>query len=90
MYVLCLNFVIIKFYLNFILDSERLEKGNTRVPKLKTIDRGKVVDISHRLGTPKMPKPEWLIATPKNKLPHPERLAFPPSKKEGEFVWLMV
>ena len=44
-------------------------------------------DISHRLGTPKMPKPEWLIALPKDKLPQPERLAFPPTiKSEGKLA----
>ena len=46
-----------------------------------------MVEISHRLGTPKMPKPEWLIALPKDKLPQPERLAFPPTiKSEGKLA----
>lgn len=48
------------------------------MPKTKSRERGKVVDISLRLGTPSMPTPEWLIATPKDQLPQPERLAFPP------------
>ncbi|XP_027194230.2 metastasis-associated protein MTA3-like [Dermatophagoides pteronyssinus] len=66
--------------------TERYQKGfNKHTPKLKKIDRGNVCDISHRLGTPKMPKPEWLIALPKDKLPQPKRLAFPPTIKSEEF-----
>ncbi|RWS30945.1 metastasis-associated protein MTA3-like protein [Leptotrombidium deliense] len=49
--------------------------------KLKSIERGKVVDVSHRLGTPQMPCPEWLIATPKDQIPKPEREAFPPPER---------
>ena len=48
------------------------------MPKTKPIERGKVVDISYRLGTERIPTPEWLKATPKDQLPQPERLAFPP------------
>lgn len=53
-------------------------------------NRGKVADVSHRLGTPQMPKPEWLIALPKDKLPQPERLAFPPgiSAIDGKFQFM--
>ncbi len=50
----------------------------------KERNRGKIGDISIRLGTPVMVCPEWLIATPKDKLPQPERYAFPcPPKGEG-------
>lgn len=50
-------------------------------------NRGKVADVSHRLGTPQMPKPEWLIALPKDKLPQPERLAFPPGISAIDGKW---
>jgi metastasis-associated protein MTA len=56
----------------------KFANGIPSLPKLKPIQRGKVVDISHRLGTPAMITPEWLKATPKDQLPQPERLAFPP------------
>ncbi|KAF7488412.1 Metastasis-associated protein MTA3 [Sarcoptes scabiei] len=62
--------------------AERYQKGLNKIPKLKKIDRGRVVDISHRLGTPDCEKPEWLIALPKEKIPQPTRLAFPPTKSE--------
>lgn len=58
--------------------SARHDKGVSPLPRMRPKNRGKVTDVSHRLGTPQMPKPEWLIALPKDKLPRPERLAFPP------------
>lgn len=41
-------------------------------------DRGTVVDVSHRLGTPNLPRPEWLHPTPREQIPTPVRHAFPP------------
>ena len=61
----------------------KFSKGVSPLQRARNKNRGKVNDVSYRLGTPKMPKPEWLIATPKDKLPQPERLAFPPTSKEG-------
>ncbi|XP_054154293.1 metastasis-associated protein MTA3-like [Oppia nitens] len=57
-------------------------------PKTRPIERGKVVDISQRLGTPQMVTPQWLIATPKDQLPQPERLAFipPPRGPDGQLI----
>ena len=78
-----LKFVVILFS---NLDLARHSKGVSPLPKVRSRIRGKVVDVSHRLGTPMMPKPEWLIATPKDQLPQPERLAFPPTPKDGLFA----
>ncbi|KAI1284942.1 Metastasis-associated protein MTA1 [Halotydeus destructor] len=57
-------------------------------PKIKPVDRGSVVSVSHKLGTPEMPCPEWLKATPKDQIPEPERLAFtpPPRDDDGKFI----
>lgn len=41
-------------------------------------ERGTVVDVSHRLGTPNLPRPEWLHPTPREQIPAPVRHAFPP------------
>ncbi|EEC03958.1 metastasis-associated protein, putative, partial [Ixodes scapularis] len=41
-------------------------------------ERGTVVDVSHRLGTPNLPRPEWLHPTPREQIPVPVRQAFPP------------
>ncbi|XP_037271980.1 metastasis associated 1-like [Rhipicephalus microplus] len=41
-------------------------------------ERGAVVDVSHRLGTPNLPRPEWLHPTPREQIPTPVRHAFPP------------
>jgi len=58
------------------------------LPDMKTVKRGTVVDVSHRLGTPLQECPSWLIATPKDELAQPERLAFtPPARGEdGQFI----
>ncbi|OQR74889.1 metastasis-associated protein MTA1-like [Tropilaelaps mercedesae] len=46
------------------------------VPK-RMKNRGRVVDISHRLGTPPTPKPDFLLTTPPDKRPAPLPEAFP-------------
>ena len=83
MCVFCLE--LFCFLLTFLSspDLTRFGKGVSQLPRVRDKNRGKVTDISHRLGTPMMPKPEWLIATPKDQLPQPERLAFPPTPVEG-------
>lgn len=58
------------------------------LPNLKPVSRGKVVDVSHKLGIAEMECPEWLIATPKDQLPVPERLAFPPPEKGKGMIML--
>ena len=49
-----------------------------------------MVDVANKLGLPQYRTQcsEWLVPLPKNKLPQPERLAFPlPAKdKEGNFI----
>lgn len=61
------------------------------LPKIKPIDRGSVVTVSHKLGTPLMPCPEWLKAMKKEDIPEPERLAFtPPRRGEGKFAFLLL
>lgn len=44
---------------------------------MKSTKRGKVVEVAYKLGIDQQACPDWLIALPKNKLPQPERLAFP-------------
>lgn len=75
-------------YDNHSIGQVKLSEGAAHIiPNLKPINRGKVVDISQRLGTPKMECPEWLILTPKDQIPVPERLAFPPPEKgKGKFL----
>lgn len=53
-------------------------------PKMKPHERGRVVDVSHRLGTPNLPPPEWLLPTPLEKIPKPERIAFPPPPRADD------
>jgi len=54
------------------------------LPPIKTVLRGKVVTVAHKLGTPEQECPEWLVAADKDQLPQPERLAFtPPPRGEG-------
>ncbi|XP_076306001.1 metastasis-associated protein MTA3-like isoform X2 [Tachypleus tridentatus] len=66
----------------------KLLEGLPKIPKPKPRNRGTILDISHRLGAPNIPTPEWLIALPKDQLPQPERLAFipPPRGKGGQLL----
>ena len=75
-------FLITNFHFLFFLGLQKINEETTpTLPCLKPVNRGKVVDVSHKLGTAEMECPEWLIATPKNQLPVPEHLAFPPPEK---------
>lgn len=56
---------------------EMQTKPLTGVVPLKQKCRGRVNDISHRLGTPKMEKPEFLKPTAPERLPKPLPEAFP-------------
>ena len=68
------------------LGATRFASGPPELPEIKAVERGTVVAVAHRLGTPEQECPEWLIALPKDELPQPERLAFtPPPKGEGMF-----
>lgn len=49
-------------------------------------ERGTVVDVSHRLGTPNLPRPEWLHPTPREQIPVPVRQAFPPMPRREELA----
>ena len=51
------------------------------LPKWKPAKRCKVVEVAYRLGIDQQACPDWLVAVPKNKLPQPERLAFPLSEQ---------
>lgn len=60
------------------------EEVKTTLKPLKEKNRGKVVDVSYRLGTQDHSTPEWLVATEKSKLPQPDVFAFPaPARGEG-------
>lgn len=60
------------------------------MPILKPVTRGKVVDVSHKLGTPQQESPEWLIPIPKDELPVPERLAFPPPERDKGIYYTFI
>ncbi|XP_053205547.1 metastasis-associated protein MTA1-like [Panonychus citri] len=67
------------------------EGAVTSIPNFKPINRGKIIDISQRLGTPLMDCPEWLILKPKSQQTGPRRLAFPPpseTEKDGLFFFI--
>lgn len=71
---------------SYFVDHTRIVEGQPDLPKLGPQERGRVVDVSHRLGTPNLPPPEWLLPTPVDKIPKPEREAFPPPpRNEGCF-----
>lgn len=85
--------LILTVFFSKILGASRFSNGATPsdLPKSKDESKGKrnrgtVVAVSYKLGTPEQECPEWLVATAKDQLPQPERLAFtPPARGEGEF-----
>lgn len=55
----------------------------------KKKQRGSVTKIANKLGSPGSGPHEWLVLTPKDKLPKPERIAFPkpPKAPDGSLVY---
>lgn len=88
----CSNFKLFSPFNHFIIGASRFSNGisPSDLPKITNEskskrNRGSVVAVSHKLGTPEQECPEWLVATAKDQLPQPERLAFtPPARGEGE------
>lgn len=55
----------------------------------KKRDRGSVTQIANRLGNPGATSNEWLILTPKDKMPKPDVVAFPkpPKAPDGSLIY---
>lgn len=55
----------------------------------KKRDRGSVTHIANRLGNPGPTVGDWLILTPKDKMPKPEVVAFPkpPKAPDGSLIY---
>lgn len=56
---------------------------------LKKIDRGSVTKIANRLGSPGLGPHEWLVLTPKDKMPKPDVVSFPkpPKAPDGSLLY---
>lgn len=52
-------------------------------------NRGSVTKIANRLGNPDPNETEWLKLTPKDKIPQPEKVAFPkpPKAADGSLIY---
>lgn len=52
-------------------------------------NRGSVTKIANRLGNPDPNESEWLILTPKDKMPQPDVVAFPkpPKAADGSLIY---
>lgn len=52
-------------------------------------NRGSVTKIANRLGNPDPNESEWLILTPKDKMPKPDTVAFPkpPKAADGSLIY---
>lgn len=52
-------------------------------------NRGKVTNIANRLGNPEPIEGDWLVLTPKDKMPQPEKVAFPkpPKAADGSLLY---
>lgn len=60
-----------------------------RLLTYKKRDRGSVTHIANRLGNPGPTVGDWLILTPKDKMPKPEVVAFPkpPKAPDGSLIY---
>lgn len=56
---------------------------------LKKKDRGSVTKIANRLGSPGSGPHEWLVLTPKDKMPKPDVVSFPkpPKAPDGSLLY---
>lgn len=56
---------------------------------LKKKDRGSVTKIGNRLGSPGAGPHEWLVLTPKDKMPKPDVVSFPkpPKAPDGSLLY---
>lgn len=56
---------------------------------LKKKDRGSVTKIANRLGSPGIGPHEWLVLTPKDKMPKPDVVYFPkpPKGPDGSLLY---
>lgn len=52
-------------------------------------NRGSVTKIANRLGNPEPCESDWLVLTPKDKLPQPEKVAYPkpPKAPDGTLLY---
>lgn len=75
------------------LDSKAiLGKSQADIDKLLVYEkknRGKVTHIANRLGNPEPIEGDWLVLTPKDKMPQPEIVAFPkpPKAADGSLIY---
>lgn len=56
---------------------------------IKKKNRGSVTAIADRLGNPEPVVGDWLLLTPKDKLPQPEKVAYPkpPKAADGSLIY---
>lgn len=56
---------------------------------LKKKERGSVTKIANRLGSPGIGPHEWLVLTPKEKMPQPDIVSFPkpPKAADGSLMY---
>lgn len=67
-------------------------KSQAEIDKLllyRKKNRGKVTNIANRLGNPEPIEGDWLLLTPKDKMPQPEKVAFPkpPKAADGSLMY---
>lgn len=67
-------------------------KSTTDIHKLlvyRKKNRGSVTSIADRLGNPEPIEGDWLVLTPKDKMPQPEKVAYPkpPKAADGSLIY---
>lgn len=85
-------FFLNKFYVSISDANAVLGKSPSEILKLLSYrkkNRGKVTNIANRLGNPEPIEGDWLVLTPKDKMPQPEKVAFPkpPKAADGSLLY---
>lgn len=90
-----MNYVTNNFLsLNFELADANAIAGKTQTDIHKLLvyrkkNRGSVTHIADRLGNPEPIEGDWLVLTPKDKMPQPDKVAFPkpPKAADGSLMY---
>lgn len=85
-------FVFVFHFVWFADASAVIGKSQTDITKLlvyRKKNRGSVTHIADRLGNPEPIEGDWLVLTPKDKMPQPDKVAYPkpPKAADGSLIY---
>lgn len=84
--------ILFSVFVDFAVVSGIVGKSQTDIHKLlvyRKKNRGSVTHIADRLGNPEPIEGDWLVLTPKDKMPLPDKVSFPkpPKAADGSLIY---